>query len=88
MQVRPVLREWHRDRGVSRSDLDNRVVQPRCDGRHDFINHVTRRQEMLAESLSSLDAHLLIASCAAMSTAASILPASAVPLPAMSSAVP
>jgi hypothetical protein len=70
-------------------DLDDDVVLGSIDGAQYRIDNAGINEEVLAESFArTVTRHQLAASFAASSTAAIRLPGSALPVPAMSKAVP
>ena len=89
MQVSGRLRQAIGNRALTGSDLDDDVVGGRMNGAHDGIDNTNIGQKMLSESFAgAVCCHYLAASWSASSTAASRLPGSAAPVPAMSNAVP
>ena len=89
MQPATAAGEGVRDRALAGSNLYNEVVTVRTDRANDRVDHAGIGQEMLAKALPrAVPGHQRRAMCRASSTAASRLPGSAMPLPAMSNAVP
>ena len=92
---RAVLPEQRKgDRALARSDFNQVVARLRVDREHDFLDDVAIMQEVLAQLflrrfLEMAHARLrACASCAHSATAAIRLEGSALPVPAISSAVP
>ncbi len=82
-------RQRVRDGAESGADFDDDVVLGGVHRTQNCVDDGRIRQEVLTESLArTMPAHQRAASAAASSTAASRLPASARPLPAISNAVP
>ena len=89
MQMPGAFCQGIRDRTLARADFDNEIIFGRVDRADNGFDHTRVREKVLAESLSCpVPRHRRCASSAASSTAASRLPGSALPVPAMSKAVP
>ena len=89
MQMPGFPRERFGDGARAGTDLDDRVAGLRIDRLHDGVDNAGVGEEVLPEALAgAMPVHRVCESVAAMWTAANRLPASALPVPARSNAVP